>query len=425
MAGLAAARHLVKKGAQVQVLEARDRVGGRIVNHHFADGKYVEVGGQWVGPTQDHAYALLEELGLKTFDTYEDGDHVVSSKGKIEKFTGQTYGLPPHVAAEVGLSQFRLETMAQEVDLEKPWTTKHAVEWDGESLETWLRSNLHLEESRAFWRTICAAIICCEASETSLLHFLFYIRSGGGLDSLTGTKGGAQEARIVGGSQMIAIKMAEQLGQNVHLNEPVLSIKQTDKIVTVTTAKGSYTGDGCIIAIPQHLIGNINFEPELPSRRQQLVMNVPMGAVIKIVATYKKPWWREEKFSGFGVSFDHPISITFDNSPADASCGMMVGFFEGTHARNASALSVEARRKQFIDSLVALYGPKAADYIEVVEKDWTAERWSGGCYGGHLGTGVWTQLGDELTKPFGLIEWAGTETAAVWNGYMGMSFPFG
>jgi monoamine oxidase len=97
---------------------------------------------------------------------------------------------------------------------------------------------------------------------------------------------------------------------------------------------------------------------------------------------------------------------------------MLLGFIEGAHARKASSLSVQERREIFLNTLVDLFGPAAASPNEVVELDWTAEQWSGGCYGGHLGPGVWTQLGEELTRPFGLIEWAGTETAAEWNGYM-------
>jgi monoamine oxidase len=418
LAGLSAARHLIKKGVDVEVLEARDRVGGRTLNHVFGDGSIVEVGGQWVGPTQDHALALIEELGLETFDTYDTGDYIVSLKGKIKKFTGDTFGLPPHVLIEVGISQKRLEAMAAKVPLDAPWTSPKAIDWDGQTLESWLRKHLRFEQSREFWRAITAAIFSAEATEISLLHFLFYCHSGGMLDRLMGTAEGAQKSRIVGGSQLISQVMADQLGGRVHLEEPVLAIEQANGGVTVTTPRGEYKADAAIVTIPQHLIGNIAFTPPLPTRRQQLVQNVPMGAVIKIIAKYPTPFWREDKMSGFGVSLDHPVSITFDNSPPDDSCGMLLGFFEGAHARQASALSIEERRKVFVDTLVELFGSRAANPIEVVELDWTAEKWSGGCYGGHLGPGVWTQLGDELVKPFGLIEWAGTETAAEWNGYM-------
>jgi monoamine oxidase len=326
--------------------------------------------------------------------------------------------LPPHVLVEVGISQKRLEAMAAKVPLDAPWTAPKATSWDAQSLETWLRRNLRFERSREFWRAITAAIFSAEASEISLLHFLFYCHSGGMLDRLMGTAEGAQRSRIVGGSQLIAERMAEHLGSAVVLGEPVAAIDQSGDQVVVTTATRTLVADAAIVTIPQHLIGGIRFDPALPARRSQLVQNVPMGAVIKIVARYDRPFWRDAGLAGFGVSLDHPVSVIFDNSPPDAACGMLVGFFEGAHARAASAATADWRRQTFIATLSHFFGPDAAEAIEVVELDWSAEPWSGGCYGGHLGTGVWTQLGDALRSPHGRVYWAGTETAAEWNGYM-------
>lgn len=418
LAGLAAARRLSQGDVDVRVVEARDRVGGRVLNHTFDDGTVVEVGGQWVGPTQDHVLRLIADLGLELFDTYDTGEYMVSLGGRVKRFKGDTFGLPPHVLVEVGVAQKRLESMAAKVPLDAPWKAPNAAKWDGQTLETWLKRNLRFERSRDFWRAITAAIFSAEATEMSLLHFLFYCHSGGMLDRLMGTANGAQEKRIVGGSQRIAQVMAEQLGDSVMLNEPVRSIDQTSPRTVVTTATQTLEADAVIIAIPQHLIASIEFQPPLPPRRRQLVQNVPMGAVIKIVARYDRAFWRDHDLSGFGVSLDHPVSITFDNSPPDGSCGMLVGFFEGAHARKASELSSEERRKVFVDTLVDLFGREAAEPTDVVEQNWTAEPWSGGCYGGHLCPGIWTQLGDELRKPHGRILWAGTETAPEWNGYM-------
>jgi monoamine oxidase len=418
LAGLSAARLLSESGADVTVVEARERVGGRVLNHHFADGSVVEVGGQWVGPTQDHVLGLIAELGLELFDTYDDGEYMVSLGGRVKRFKGDTFGLPPHVLVEVGLSQKRLEAMAAKVPLDAPWTAPKATAWDAQSLETWLRRNLRFERSREFWRAITAAIFSAEASEISLLHFLFYCHSGGMLDRLMGTAEGAQRSRIVGGSQRIAETMADQLGSAIVLGEAVTAIDQMGERVVVTTTTRTLDADAVIVSIPQHLIGGIRFEPALPARRAQLVQNVPMGAVIKIIARYDRPFWRDAGLAGFCVSLDHPVSVVFDNSPPGASCGMLVGFFEGAHARDASAQTADWRRQTFTSTLEHFFGREAALPNDVVELDWSAEPWSGGCYGGHLGTGVWTQLGDALRTPHGRVHWAGTETAPEWNGYM-------
>jgi monoamine oxidase len=418
LAGLGAARLLSESGVDVTVLEARDRVGGRVLNHHFADGTVVEVGGQWVGPTQDHVLGLIAELGLELFDTYDHGDYMVSIGGRTKRFTGDTFGLPPHVLVEVGISQKRLESMAAKVPLDAPWTAPKAADWDAQSLETWLRRNLRFERSREFWRAITAAIFSAEASEMSLLHFLFYCHSGGMLDRLMGTAEGAQRSRIVGGSQRIAQRLAEELGEAVVLGEPVRAIDQRPDKVVVTTAARTLEADAVIVTIPQHLIASIAFDPPLPARRAQLVQNVPMGSVIKIVARYEQPFWRDAGLAGFCVSLDHPVSVIFDNSPPDASCGMLVGFFEGAHARTASDRTFDWRRQTFTSTLEHFFGPQAAHPGEVVELDWSSEPWSGGCYGGHFATGVWTQFGEALRTPHGRVHWAGTETAPEWNGYM-------
>src|SRR5688500_2759770 len=95
LAGLTAARELTKAGRSVVVLEAQDRVGGRTLNHRFEDGTLVEVGGQWIGPTQDRLEALASELGIETYATWDEGDHLLHRAGGLKRYRGETYGLPP------------------------------------------------------------------------------------------------------------------------------------------------------------------------------------------------------------------------------------------------------------------------------------------------------------------------------------------
>ncbi|MDN5894973.1 MAG: flavin monoamine oxidase family protein [Nocardioides sp.] len=418
MAGLTAARELERTGVGVTVLEARQRPGGRILNHVFDDGVTVEVGGQWVGPTQNHVLGLIDELGLETFPSYDHGDYIVSIEGHVKRFSGDTFGLPPHVLLEAAVAQKRLERMAASVPLDQPWTAAKAPAWDGQTFESWLRGNLRLERTRQFFRLVTTAIFSAEASQLSLLHFLFYCRSGGMLDRLLGTAGGAQERRVVGGTQQVADALATDLRTMVRYDEPVRSISQGSAGCEVRTDAKTYDADGVVVAIPQHLIGAVHFDPPLPPRRRQLIQSVPMGAVIKCIARYDRPFWREEDLAGFAASLDHPVSLVFDNSPPDAACGLLLGFIEGGHARRASLLTTEARRELVVGCFIDLIGPRATDVVDYVDLDWAAEPWTGGCYGGHLGPGVWTQLGPELRRPFERVSWAGTETATEWNGYI-------
>jgi monoamine oxidase len=418
MAGLVAARDLLAAGLSVIVLEARDRVGGRILNHTLKGGAVVEVGGQWVGPTQDRVLALAEELGVGLFPTYEEGEHFLAVNGEVKRYSGDDFALPEEALADVGETQQRLEEMASTVPLEEPWRAAEAAAWDAQTLDTWLVANAKTETGLGYWRTLVPALFSAEASEMSLLHFLFYCRSGGTIDQLVATHGGAQESRLEGGSQHLALRLAERLGDTVQLSSPVRAIRQDDRGVVVRHDGGVVEAGRAIVAIPPTLAGRIHHSPALPPLRDQLTQQVPMGYVIKVQLAYPEPFWRAEVLSGSVFSLDDEVSVIFDNSPPDLSCGVLLGFLEGAHARRAGKLPPEERKELILSVFAKFYGPHSADPDDYVEKDWAAEEWSRGCYGGRFGTGVWTGYGEALREPVGRIHWAGTETAEVWNGYM-------
>ena len=418
LAGLVAARDLLAAGLSVLVLEARDRVGGRLLNHTLKGGAVVEVGGQWVGPTQDRVLALAEELGVGLYPTYEEGEHFLAVNGAVKRYSGDDFALPEDALADVGETQQRLEEMASTVPLEEPWRAAQAAAWDAQTLDTWLVANANTEIGLGYWRTLVPALFSAEASEMSLLHFLFYCRSGGTIDRLVATHGGAQESRLEGGSQHLASRLAEQLGDVVRLGSPVRAIRQDDRGVEVTYNGGVVEAGRAVVAIPPTLAGRIRYSPALPPLRDQLTQQVPMGYVIKVQIAYPEPFWRAEGLSGSVFSLDDEVSVIFDNSPPDLSCGVLLGFLEGRHARKAAKLHPQERKELVLSVFEKFFGPRAADPNEYVERDWAAEEWSRGCYGGRFGTGVWTGYGEALREPVGLIHWAGTETSEVWNGYM-------
>jgi monoamine oxidase len=418
LAGLIAARDLLAAGLSVLVLEARDRVGGRLLNHTLKSGAVVEVGGQWVGPTQDRVLALAEELGVGLYPTYEEGEHFLAVNGAVKRYRGDDFALTEKALADVGETQQRLEEMASTVPLEEPWRTAEAAAWDAQTLDTWLVANAKTEIGLGYWRTLVPALFSAEASEMSLLHFLFYCRSGGTIDRLVATHGGAQESRLEGGSQQLALRLAERLGDTVRFDSPVRAIRQDDRGVEVTHDGGVVEAGRAIVAIPPTLAGRIRYSPALPPLRDQLTQQVPMGYVIKVQIAYPEPFWRAEGLSGSVFSLDDEVSVIFDNSPPDLSCGVLLGFLEGAHARRAGKLLPQERKELILSVFAKFFGPRAANPDEYVERDWAAEEWSRGCYGGRFGTGVWTGYGEALREPVGRIHWAGTETAEIWNGYM-------
>ncbi|MFE5295752.1 flavin monoamine oxidase family protein [Streptomyces sp. NPDC056632] len=418
LAGLTAARAVRAAGRSVLVLEARDRVAGRNLGHHLSNGTAVELGGQWIGRTQTEALKLVSELGLETFPTYDDGAAVTLYNGKRTQYADETFGLSYESAVEVGRLQQELEGLADQVSLSSPWASPAAAELDRQTVDAWLRANTDNAEALAFWGAIIPAVFSAEPAEMSLLHFLFYIKSGGMIDNLVSTTGGAQELRVVGGTHQMSERLADQLGDAVRVDAPVRQISHDDNGVQVDYEGGRITAQRVIVAIPPTLAGRLVYKPALPASRDGLTQQIPMGSVIKVQVAYPTPFWRDAGLSGFGFSLDDELSVTMDNSPPDGSCGVVVGFFEGAHARSAARLSLEERRAAAVATLVKMFGPEAQNPIEYVEQDWMEEEYTRGCYGGRLGAGVWTQYGAALAEPVGRIHWAGAETSEVWNGYM-------
>jgi len=422
LAGLSAARRLRTLGIEAIVVEARSRVGGRTEGGLTADGSPVELGGQWVGPTQTRMYELIDELGLETFPTYNTGKHVVqlgSSQTLMASHRGAVPKLNPFVLADLFQGLTRFKRIADRVPLDKPWTAIDAKALDGQTFETWIVRHLRTSTARAYFRVAAEAVFSAESCNLSALHAMFYAHSGTDLEGLLSVDRGAQQDRIVGGSVRISERMAAELGERLHLDCPVRQVEQDGSRVTVTTRDGrAFEGDRVIVTLPPTLAGRLVYRPILPSWRDQLTQRLPAGSVIKLYAIYDEPFWRHEGLTGQAASDQGPIKVTFDNSPPSGAPGIMMGFMEADDGRAAARLSSTERREAAVDCFVRYFGPKAANPLEYIERDWMAEEYSRGCYGAHFAPGVWTEYGPALTEPVGLIHWAGAECSAVWNGYM-------
>jgi monoamine oxidase len=443
LAGLVAARRLVAAGKRPLVVEARDRVGGRLLNEEIGDGKVVEVGGQWIGPTQERLAALAAELGVGTFPTHDEGRHLIEMNGKVASFTGAltdariglvvelSRAISPLALADFEQARGRLDRMAREVPLEEPWMAPRAAEWDGQTFATWVGRNTRSEGARRLFELATEAVWAAEPGDVSLLHVLFYTHSGGGFNTLVGTGGGAQQDRFHGGSQRIALLMADELGaERLRLEAPVRLIEHGEDGVTVHATDLCHpegykshrrlvvSARRAIVAIPPTLAGRVAYDPPLPARRDQLTQRMPQGTVIKTMAIYERPFWREEGFSGQATSDTGPARVVFDNSPPDGTPGVLLGFLEGRLARQWGARDADQRREAVLAGHARLFGARAARPERFIERVWAEEEWTRGCYGCLMTTGGWTEYGRALRAPIGAIHWAGAETATVWNGYM-------
>lgn len=438
LAGLVAARRLVEAGVSILVLEARQRVGGRVLNEDIGDGKIVELGGQWIGPTQRRIAALASELGVGTFPTHDEGRHLIEIVGKRTSYTGAITDIrvgllwnlakimSPLAMAEFERARARLDRMARQVPLEEPWTAPRAIEWDSQTFASWIRRNARTAAARRLLELTTEAVWAAEPSDLSLLHVLFYTHSGDDFNTLVRTGGGAQQDRFHGGSQRIALLIAAELGEKrLELGAPVRRIKQREGGVVVYADAPFGERNGlvvqarrAIVAVPPTLTSRIAYDPSLPAMRDQLIQRMPQGTVVKTMAVYEQPFWREKGFSGQATSDIGPAGIVFDNSPPDGVPGVLLGFLEGRLARQWGARSADQRRDAILAGHARLFGKEAAQPDRFIERNWADEEWTRGCYGCLMTTGGWTEYGPALRRPVGALHWAGAETATVWSGYM-------
>ena len=409
LAGLTTARELQRAGLSVCVLEARERVGGRVWTESLGDGVFIDHGGQFVGPTQDRILALADELGVSTFPSLVEGNNHVCVQGREDV----------SFLSIVEIVE-KLEVMAATIPPEEPWTASEARDWDGQTFHTWLLENVPDAAGRALMRVITTAVFTSEPDELSLLHVLAYIRSAGSMALLTQMEGGAQERRFLGGAQSVAQRLAESLGSGVlELGAPVRRISQADDRVTVE-ADGlpPFRARRVVVTVPVPVVERISFDPPLPGRRAQMHQRMSPGATTKVHCIYPTAFWRGAGQSGRAFTDQGFVSVTFDNSCPDTAQGVLVAFIEGDAARRLGRLDPEARKDHVIAELVSIFGDEAATPSGYFEQNWLEEEWTRGCYGGNFGPGGWTRYGDVLREPFGLVHWAGTETSPIWMNYM-------
>ncbi|MFC8677112.1 flavin monoamine oxidase family protein [Streptomyces griseorubiginosus] len=424
LAGLSAARDLVAAGKSVAVLEARDRVGGRLLNHDLGDGQVTEIGGQFVGPTQDRILALAKDVGVETYRAEVPGENVYVHDGRAKRFSGHT---PPDLLAlpDMGIALARIGKAAARIDPAAPWKAPNALELDGMTYETWLRKAEITGGGVDLVNIFLNSAYGGEARDASALFSLWYVATFGDethpgtMERGTGTTGGAQDSRFVGGSQLVAQRLAVELDGRIHLSAPVRLVTQDSTGVTVVSDAGEWHAEQVIVAIPPLLASRIVWDPLLPPQQDQLFQRLPFGTLMKCVAVYDKPFWRAEGLSGMGLlRGGSPIREMFDNTPQDGGPGVLMGFLGGKEWRKWAHRPARERRGAVLRSFAQVVGERAFETLDYVEQDWTAEQWTQGGPTSIAAPGVLTSYGEWMGRAFGRVHWAGAEFSPYWNGFM-------
>ncbi len=414
--GLAAARKLHKAGKAVIVLEARDRVGGRIWDPQLPDGRTVLLGGQWIAEEQTRMWSLGDEFGLTRFTTVREGNLLF--------YNGETYLESPPLSGDNEKSKLdevieEFENMAKTVPLEAPWLTPNANEWDSLTLYSWLAQrvdNALLEQM-----TITIMGYMSMPADLSLLHALFYTRANGGFASLfaMGNENAHDTHVFEEGAQRITEGIAKELGDRLRLDSPVFTISQRQAGVTVSGSNFTVQADQVIVAMPPTLSGCIHYDPAMPSTRNMLTQRTHMaGRDLKFILMYEKPFWREQGLSGTLSNDQGPVNIALDSTPDHERWAVLAGFVnDRAKGRDLIDLPDAGREQGIVNALTEAFGEQIRTYVSYHEHDWAADDWSRGCVT-VFAPAAWTSYGQALREPVGNIHWAGTETSIEYPGQM-------
>ncbi|TPG28260.1 flavin monoamine oxidase family protein [Mycolicibacterium hodleri] len=420
LSGMIAARTLLEAGLVPLVLEADERVGGRILTEDVLPGVSVDLGAQWIGDTHERMFRLAAELGVQTFPQYDEGETSYDLDGSGVLRENAFHARFADELAELERVLRRLDELAADVPVDAPWLAPRAAEWDVISAGTWYDAQGLSPIARTLLEICTVGILAVPTVEVSFLHLLFTIQTCGVTSELFAeSEGGAQTTRFVGGTAEIPRRLAALMADHIVLEAPVLLIEHTADSVSVHCRGGLVArGRRVIVAISPTLAGRIMYDPPLSGIRDQLTQRLPNGSAMKAFFVYDEPFWRADGFNGQLISDVGPARMSNDSCSPGDDHGVILLFLEGDQARTFGRLPIDERRTALTAELVRHFGDKAATPEFYIDGEWSDRQWTRGCYNANHGPHVWTTYGHALAEPIGVIHWASTDTATYWSAYM-------
>lgn len=411
IAGLRVADLLVADGRSVRVVEARDRLGGRL--HTVAcDGVRVDLGGQWIGPDHRRARALGRELGLTLVPTTQRGRHTFLDGGGVKR---RRFRIPPASALgllDAALLLGSLDRRARTIPVEEPWLAPDAARLDRTSFAEWLARHARRKEVAELIGTLLEGGTCAELSSFSALEALHQLRTCGGLSAVER----AEDACFAEGADALAAGLAVRIAPSPYLGEPALSIDADDAGARVVTRSRQLEAERVVVAVPPQLRARIAFSPPLPPSHAGGDDAVVTGDVIKLVLVYRDRWWRRRGLSGHVVSTSREGIGTMFDATTSPDAAVLVLLVTGKRAAALRGVP-EGEWQAVAQRRVAEALGEAPEPSAFRAQDWTTDAWSRGGYASRRRLGGWTALRDGHA-PLGPVHFAGTETAASWRSYI-------
>lgn len=402
LSGLVCARQLVRAGAKVLVLEARDRVGGRLWNGSLAGG-VVDLGGQWMSVGQPRVAALAAELGIATFPQRRVGRAWLDDQNR--------HGLFARI--RIAFAQLRA---ARRIIRASETVRRGPIDpaLDTESLADWLASTIPNATARERIAMHAELVFAADPADLSLLHYLATFGVTGGFGPKgPDLPGGGREHRFAGGAQSLALRLAAELGELVRVSQPVRAI-ETSAAMLVRTGGETHQARHVVLAVPPALAREIAVE--LAPDARLLADSSQPGPVVKVFAAYDRAFWRDDGSSGEAYFPRGTVRATVALSDERDEHHALLAFVVGPAAAAWSTQQAGHRRAEILALLEATFGAQAARPIDFRAHDWGRDAWSRGCVAG-LRPGVLSR-GARWRDPHGRLHLAGSESATAWPGYM-------
>ena len=406
--GLAAAHELLSAGYQVTVLEATDRVSGRVVTFDdFVPGRWVEGGGQWIGSNHPTwvAYAKKFSLNLREYPESDYSDPVVIDGKLLSDEESET------LFKEVEKIEARITKDAKPVVADQPWKTRNAKALDRLTVAEALSNIKAPEQALKFKTAGLASDMSVAADRQSYLGLLAQVK-GGGLDKYWTD---SETYLCDGGSERLAQKLAEAIGsERIVLSTPASSVTIKDDQVVVTVSDGkTFTADDAILAVPPSVWSKIKFDPPLPE-----ALRPQMGSAVTNLMSLKNRFWLADKHSAYSQSNGN-IYETWDGTAlqqGDAPAAM-TAFSGGPGAEAMRAIAADKRDATYVKEL-AQYPSLAQALVGSRFMDWPSAPWTLAGYS-NPAPGEVTTVGPLLYAGIGdRLHFAGEHACYKFLGYM-------
>ena len=351
--GLSAALELKQAGIGFLLLEARDRVGGRVEAVRNGFGERIDSGGQFLCEDMPQVMALAKARGKMFVETYVEGDFI-THPSMSAKDAKRTY----HGAMAIRERMNGIEPDDPSIA--------------GMTVAAWLERQPDPIDAKTAFRSMIEGLWCLAMDKVPLWHLIDNDRR------ITNEVPELQYF-LHETMQALAEDLAGDLGDRLRLDEPVTRIGHGPQGVHVVSARGAIEARTVLVAVPPATAAKLAFAPALPTALGQALGAWESGAVIKILVRYAKPFWRERDLSGMVMWRDLPGLFACDASK-DTDHAALVVFVGGPLALRWRALGEAELRAEVTARLAGALGPDAGDIIDFSFRDWTDDRWSGGAY---------------------------------------------